>query len=202
MKYLKVTCENVVDATPEVVKWNSWDGEHLKVVHKAYSNPKLLYSRPGFGLLVDAFKMPLLGIKLRSLVFTVQDSDESQVSYTQTPFFLAKNSITLVKLSEKKTLVKVNYEFEAGFLVSIFFPIIKRYIIKWNDTVWQEDLPLKIRRQKALEYGFVDFVGLPSKIENRVDKSLTYKCEIPVTRTSGLTEDDHVFLIKSTKALV
>lgn len=193
MKYLKVICENIVDAVPEVVKWNSWDGEHLKPVHGAYNEPRSLYIGNNAGFLLDSFKIPFFGIRFKTTVFTVQDSPSCQLSYTLTPFFLAKNSINVIPLAEKKTMVRVIYEFEANWFYSLFFPLIKKMIIKWNKQVWAEDLPLKLRRQKALDYGFIDFVGLPTNLEDRQDKSFTYKCEIPVTKTKGVVEDSHPF---------
>ncbi len=195
MKQLKVVCENIVDAVPEVVKWNSWDGEHLTAVHGAYSNPKNLYSRKGMGLFLDSFKLPFLNVRLKTIVFTAQDTEDCQVTYTLTPFFLAKNSINVIALGPKRTLVRVTYEFEANAFWSLFFPLIKRMISKWNKQVWAEDLPLKLRRQKALEYGFVDFLGLPNDITQREDRSLLYRCEIPVTKTKGVVEDSHAFYI-------
>ena len=97
MKILTVVCENIVDAVPEVVKWNSWDSEHLKTVHKAYSHPKKLMSCPGAGLFVDRFKIPLLGISLKAMVYSTQWSDSMQISFTVNPFFLAKNTIEVIE---------------------------------------------------------------------------------------------------------
>lgn len=195
MKYLKVVCKNTVNASPEVIKWNSWDGEHLSSVHSAYSNPRTLYSSPNNLLFLDNIKIPYLPLKLSSLVFTAQNSEFEQVSYTKNPFFLAKNSIKIFKQNHKISIVEVTYEFEANFIVSLFFPIIKRQIIKWNNTVWIEDLPLKLRRQKALEYGFKDWIGIPKKQSDRKDISRNYKTEIPVHRPKGLEQDSHPFSI-------
>ena len=46
-------------------------------------------------------------------------------------------------------------------------PIIKYLIPKWNERTWQEDLPLKLRRQKVKRMNFKDFKGLPNKIKDR-----------------------------------
>jgi hypothetical protein len=195
MKILTVVCENIVDAVPEVVKWNSWDGEHLRTVHSAYEVPQILMVSPESGLFIDRFKIPLLGIRLRSMVYTTQWNETAQVSFTLTPFFLAKNTIEVIPLGEKKTRVKVTYQFSGNFLQSLLFPIFKILIQKWNQQVWLEDLPLKLRRQKALDYGFLDFYGLPAEITERQDRSASYKCEIPVTRIKGIVEDSHLFYI-------
>lgn len=195
MKILTVVCENTVDAVPEVVKWNSWDGEHLRSVHSAYAEPQLLSSNQNTCLFIDKFKIPLIGLRLKSLVYTTQWNDTTQISFSLTPFFLAKNMIEVISIGDSKTKVKVTYQFSGNFFQALFFPIFKRMIKKWNKQVWLEDLPLKLRRQKALKYGFIDFQGLPEAITDRQDRSTSYKCEIPVTKTKGIIEDDHPFYI-------
>lgn len=195
MKYMSVVCSNIVDAVPEVVKWNSWDGEHLRTVHNAYADPILLMTRQQDGLFIDRFKIPFLGFRLKTMVFTTQWDESNQVSFVLTPFFLAKNTINVSKVEDKKTLVRVTYEFSGNFVQSLLFPIFRKMIQKWNKVVWEEDLPLKLRRQKALEYGFIDFQGLPSESSLRFDKSMSYKCEIPVTRTKGIREERHPFFL-------
>ena len=196
MKTLAVVCENIVDAVPEVVKWNSWDGEHLRTVHAAYSEPQSLLSCPGTGLIIDRFRIPFLGIRFKVMVFATQWNDSTQISYALTPFFLSKNAIEVIPVGDKQTKVKVTYEFSGNFFQSLMFPLFGMLIKKWNKQVWLEDLPLKLRRQKALEYGFVDFQGLPTNVSERSDISLSYKCEIPVTKTKGILEDRHPFYMQ------
>lgn len=196
MKVLKVVCENFVDAKPEVVKWNSWDGEHLRTVHGAYAAPLFLMRRPGDGLFVDRFKIPFLPLRVKTLVFTTQWDNDNQISFTLTPFFVAKNTINVTEIENKRTRVRVTYEFSGNFLQCLLFPVLKIMIKKWNKVVWEEDLPLKLRRQKALEYGVVDYQGLPVDVEDRKDRSEEYKCEIPVKVTGGIMESQHPFFVK------
>lgn len=193
----KIICENIVDCVPEVVKWNSWDIEHLKVVHKSYSNPLYLLVSPGQMLFIDSFKIPVLNLKIKSMVFSMQWSNDTQVSFSLTPFFIAKNSIKLIEMNEKKTKVQVTYEFSGNYVQKLFFPIFIYLIKKWNHTVWLEDLILKIRRQKALEYGFIDFNGLPEKLEDRYDLSTQYfLSDIPVKVNTEIDEFKHDFFMK------
>jgi len=193
---MKVVCENIVNAVPDVVRWNSWDGEHLKTVHSAYTDPLLLVSRQNESLFIDRIKIPFLGLKVKTMVFTLQMDETTQVSYTMTPFFLAKNTIKLTEIEPKKTLVKVTYEFSGNLFQKILFPIHRILIKKWNGIVWKEDLPLKLRRQKALEYGFIDYFGLPDKLQDRNDISLIHKTELPVKRPSNIRETSHPFFIQ------
>lgn len=193
----RVTCENIVDCVPDVVKWNSWDIEHLKVIHKSYSNPLYLLVSPGQMLFVDSFNIPVLNFKIKSMVFSMQWDSNTQVSFSLTPFFIAKNTIKLIPIEEKKTKVQVTYEFSGNFFQKLFFPLFLYLIKKWNHTVWIEDLILKIRRQKALEYGFIDFNGLPEKLIDRHDLSTSYiQSEIPVKINIEIEEFKHVFFEK------
>lgn len=196
MRYLKIICKNSVDANIEVVKWNSWDGEHLASVHKAYSNPQALYVNRNIGLSIDSFSVPYIPIKFKTMFFTVQDSNTTQLSYAKNIFFLAKNTISLKKISDKKTVVEVTYEFELNFFMNLFRNLITRYITKWNEIVWKEDLPLKLRRQRALEYGFIDWIGLPMKIKNRKDRSNVFKADTPVKYPMDSGLNDHNFFKK------
>jgi hypothetical protein len=196
MTTMEVICENVVDVVPEVVKWNSWDREHLRTVHKAYNDPLTLLTRPNDMLFIDRFKIPFLGLGIRTMVFTTQWDETREVSYTLTPFFVTKNTIEVIHLEEKKTKVRVKYEFDGNFFQALCFSLVKRMIIKWNKQVWDEDLPMKLRRQKALEYGFIDFNGIPKDRAKRIDRSINYRTKIPVPTLNDLKEDRHPFSLK------
>ena len=195
MNKLEVVCENIINVVPEVIKWNQWDFEHLRSVHSSYGDPKILVSNKETIVFIDSFKIPLVGIRFKSLVYSTQWSDSVQVSFTQCILFLAKNTIEIIQLEEKLTKVKVTYEVTGNFFQSLLFPIYKILFKKWNATVWKEDLPLKIRRQKALEYGFQDFEGIPFNINQRKDRSVNYKCNLPVPRVKNISELNHIFYI-------
>ena len=51
-------------------------------------------------------------------------------------------------------------------------------IQKWNDVNWDEDLPLKMRRQQALDIGFRDFYG-----RDLVTKKMESSLRLPIART-------------------
>ena len=193
MRTSSVICENIVECVPEVVKWNSWDAEHLKTIHSAYDDPQVLLTRNNDGLFIDKIKLPIVGIRIAVMVFTTQIDPNRQISFVKTPFFLGKNTIEVISLDKKLTKVKVTYQVSGNFIQSLLFPIILKAFKKWNKKIWLEDLPLKIRRQKALEYGFEDWIGLPRNVNDRFDKSLAYKTEIPVTKTKNIKESRHPF---------
>ena len=70
-------------------------------------------------------------------------------------------------------------------------------IPKWNEKVWLEDLPVKLRRQKVLEMNFKDFKGLPKKISQRLrseDDNISFK--LPIPRPLNSSRDLHPLSIK------
>ena len=52
---------------------------------------------------------------------------------------------------------------------------------KWNHQTWEEDLPLKMRRQKVKRLGFKDFKGLPEKTKDRKFQG-EIEFKLPITR--------------------
>ena len=73
---------------------------------------------------------------------------------------------------------------------------------KWNEKVWQEDYPIKMRRQKVLDMNFRDFKGLPEKISQRMKKNENNNSfRLPIPRPINSTRDQHPFSIKFKKKI-
>lgn len=69
---------------------------------------------------------------------------------------------------------------------------LKIMIPKWNEKVWLEDFPIKIRRQKVLDMNFKEFKGLLKKINEREknkDENITFK--LPLPRPINSSRDRH-----------
>ena len=69
-------------------------------------------------------------------------------------------------------------------------PLLKKIIPIWNERVWLEDLPIKLRRQKILDLNFKDFKGLPLNIKDR-NLNNPIKFKLPITRPRKSTRDKH-----------
>ena len=54
-----------------------------------------------------------------------------------------------------------------------------------------EDLPLKIRRQKVLRNNFKDFYGLPKKMQDREYHEVIEDIKLPVKRPRKSSRDNH-----------
>ena len=90
----------------------------------------------------------------------------------------------------------MNYKFYLNGWRKLLKFLLKKLVPIWNEKVWQEDLPVKLRRQKMLDLGFEDFIGLPKEI-NRRNKNEDYKLKLPIPRPKKSTRDLHPLSIKN-----
>ena len=93
-------------------------------------------------------------------------------------------SLSTAKYTDKaknKCLVEVNYKFKFTGIQILLYPIIKYLVPKWNERTWQEDLPLKLRRQKVTNLNFKDFKGLPKNIKERTFSNKS-ELKLPIMR--------------------
>lgn len=168
-----------INVSRDVCLWNTWDHEHLFYVHKQFEYAKMLYEDHHVAFIRTVVKIPFTPIRLNCL-HTMTSLKNGDVMVIDTlPFgILSKLEMQYIPLAPKKTLLKNIYSLD---IPSIFFPIkafIPKIIQKWNDTNWEEDMPLKIRRQQALDIGFRDFYG---KDVGR--KGQTTALKLPLART-------------------
>lgn len=173
-----------VDVSREVCLWNTWDHEHLYFVHKQFEFAKMLYEDSHVAFIRTRVKVPFLPIHLNCL-HTMTSLKNGDVMVIDTlPFgVLSKLEMRYIELSPTKTKLQNLYSLDVPIF---FYPIksfIPRMIKKWNDVNWAEDLPLKIRRQQAINIGFRDFYG---KDQNSKGRGASLKLPLPRTKDSIL----------------
>jgi hypothetical protein len=106
--------------------------------------------------------MPIIGLPLPTITFVVQHNKYTQYTYALQLFLLSKTVIEIEEVSQAKSSVRVTYNFYLpGFLFFLVVPL-KRLARRWFQSVFQEDHPLRLRRQKVLSMGFKDFKGIES----------------------------------------
>ncbi|MDC1227845.1 hypothetical protein N8Z34_02565 [Oceanospirillaceae bacterium] len=91
---------------------------------------------------------------------------------------IAKLEMQYIELEPKKTRLINLYSLD---LPIIFYPVkslIPKFIQKWNDINWLEDVPIKTRRQQAIDMGFTDFFG-----KNKKNKKPRAQLKLPLPRT-------------------
>src|SRR5687768_5931007 len=163
MKVLEQRYIREVGASSAAVTWNYWDHEHLVVVHKNYTDAKILYEDEHMAALLLTYRLPVFSfLKSRSLNVMVQQ--RPNVIKAMNVGILGIPVVTTVHIDEDRPdhcIIHIKYRFFLQGWRVFLEPLLRRMIPKWNQTVWQEDLPLKLRRHKMLRLGFRDFYGLP-----------------------------------------
>ena len=105
---------------------------------------------------------------------------------------LSKTTIEIKPVSLRECRVSVRYQMLMPRALRGSYLLLKRLVPKWFETVFKEDLPLRIRRQKVLEAGFKDYVGMPAW-QNK-NGGYDYSFKQPLVPISGSPLLSHPFL--------
>lgn len=179
MKLVERDFENILNVAAAVAWWNHWDHEHLTVVHKNYTDAKLLFEDERMIVQLVSYRVPVFSFLISHSMGTVICTRRDGGGGTFQQFnqgllgIPSVSTITVEPLDDDRCVIKTNYKFFLHGWTKLLAPVLYRMMAKWNNQVWQEDLPLKLRRQKVLRHGFKDFVGMPDLVEDR-------KCEGPL----------------------
>ena len=169
MKILDITFKRKVNCSVNVCKWNHWDHDHINYTHKnIYKVAQIFYEDDRVTLCYHRMKIPLIPfLTVSTLDFTALKDKNTVVTYGF-QFGIPSLSTTKYKeISKNKCLVEVNYKFKFTGVQILLYPLIRFLIPRWNERTWNEDLPLKLRRQKIKRMNFRDFKGLPKKLKDR-----------------------------------
>lgn len=169
MKILSRTFKRKVNSSLNVCLWNHWDCDHINYVHKGfYTESEIFYEDDRFVLIFHSLKVPLIPfLKISTIDVTVLKDKNTVCTYGFQFGIPSLSTAKYKEITKDKCLVEVNYKFKFTGLNILFYPLIKYLIPRWNERTWNEDLSLKLRRQKVIRMNFKDFRGLPKKIKER-----------------------------------
>ena len=188
---LEIEINKEIECSAEIARWNYWDHEHLDVIHGGYEEVDILYDNDNFAFGITTLKIPVIPfLTAKSPLFLVQHDENTQFTFASQFGVLSKTTIKIYPKSKKSCKITMNYKFYLSGWRAILRPLLKRLIPIWNEKVWQEDLPVKLRRQKVIDMGFKDFWGLPNKVEDRKPKK-TFKLNLPIPRPKNSSRDRH-----------
>ena len=182
MKILDITVNRKVNCSLNICQWNQWDHDHLNYTHKGYLESQVFYEDDRVSLSSHRLKIPLMPfIGINTIEMTALKDKNTVITYAF-QFGIESLSTSIYKeIAKDKCAVKVNYKFKLTGLKILLYPILKILIPIWNNRAWNEDLPLKERRQKIKRMNFKDFVGLPKKVKDRkFDGIIDF--ELPIKR--------------------
>jgi hypothetical protein len=189
---LEITIIKEINCSKEVAFWNYWDHEHLDIVHNNYKRSDILYDNNNFMFRIDEIKIPLMPfLKANTPIFSVQHDENTLYTYAVQFGIVSKTTITIISLGKFKCKITMNYKFYLKGWKKILKPLLKNLIPIWNERVWKEDLPVKLRRQKVLNMNFKDFIGLPEKYEERINNKKDNYLKLPIPRPKNSSRDLH-----------
>jgi hypothetical protein len=190
---LEIEIKKEIECSAEVAKWNYWDHEHLDVIHEGYEKVDILYENNNFSFGISTLKIPVIPfLTAKSPLFLVQHDENTQFTFASQFGVLSKTTIKVNPQTRSSCKIVMNYKFYLNGWRIILKPILSRLIPIWNEKVWQEDLPVKLRRQKIIDMGFKDFWGLPKNINERnFNGNIEFK--LPIPRPKNSTRDRHPF---------
>jgi hypothetical protein len=185
---VRVVTHQEVETHVSVVQWNSWDAEHLRTVHSGYADAYVLFEGGQTSLSEVVTSLPWLKIRVKTVLFVAQIDQSTQITFARQ---LGVWSRTTIRVTAHETFAHIDteYEFALRGLQKLLKPILRRMIPRWNEVVWNEDLPVKLRRERVLQLGFKDFAGLPESISERIASERNTM--IPVLRPVDSSINDH-----------
>jgi len=169
--------------------WNYWDMEHPPFVHSGFDRYDVLYESKDMFLVLVKVRLPVLRfLTCTSMHCAIRDQENVFIAYSK--FFGAPSQTTYTITEPRRDLSRyhMHYRIELEGWRVLLHPILRLLIPRHNKRVWEEDLALKLRRQKVMRLNFKDFSGLPDGVHERVyDGPIT--CSIPLPRPRNSAAD-------------
>ena len=164
MKIVTTNLKREINASKDVCLWNHRDHEHLTMIHKGYHKTNLIYENNTVAFFEEYVTLPGLSfLPIKTIVFLTNtnnpDGSTTVSTYGKQLGIWSLSEATYLEKEEDKTEIELSYTF---YLTGIFkfIPGFFRYMSKrHNKRAFEEDIPLKLRRQKVKELNFKDFGG-------------------------------------------
>ncbi len=190
--------EKEMDCSKEVVIWNYFDHEHVVGTHyKWYNRCNIVAEKDDWTLVERFYKLPVIGLKTSSYGFMVMENPNLIRSFQFGKIgMVVDQSIHLKDLGPDRCLVSTEYRLSAPFFMKPFEPLWRKITERWFINTWDEDAPMRLRRQKVWKLGFRDFVGI-DYINKKAEKPSTlpddrpYPIELPVPKTKGRRDGEY-----------
>lgn len=191
MKIVSSTFADEIEACPAAILWNYWDYEHLTTVHPNYTEANVLFESKDAIVNYVTFKMPVFNfLKSTALDVMFLTSPHSMKIFNYGIFnILSITEISVEELRKDYCRVSTTHKFVLRGWHKMLAPYIRMMIHKWHKQVWEEDIPLKLRRHKMLRHGFRDFSGLPNNINDRASsEEIPFTVPLPRLRSSSVNK--------------
>lgn len=191
MKPFTLTVEKVEACSPATAAWNYWDLEHSPFIHSGFVKSQVLYDCAEATVLWVEIRLPFLGfLKSGAMHVLTRPSEFEFVAFSR--FFGAPSRTTYTLTPEPGggTRYRIEYLMDLPRWMAVLRPFLPALLRRWNDRVWDEDVPLRRRRELVMGWGFRDFHGLPERPEDRV-RAPAAPVKVPLARAGGSPTNAH-----------
>ena len=171
--------------------WNYFDAEHVGVIHgSGYEDDKILHDDDRMRVDLLVVRPPVFRfLKTFSWAIHQKHAENAFSNYTTMFGVPVLTTLSITEPEPEKIVSRSRYVFFLTGWRVLLAPVLKWLMPIWADKIWTEDLPLKLRRHRALKSGFKDFNGLPDRISDRY-ASGPMKVPNRVPRLPGCPIDD------------
>ncbi len=198
MAVLFSRCEKEMDCSKEVVIWNYFDHEHVVGTHyKYYDKFNIVAEKDDWTLVERFYKLPIIGLKTSSYGFMYLENPNliRSIQFGKIGLVLDQ-TIHLTDLGPDRCLVATEYRLKAPFFFKLAAPLWKKITDRWFINTWDEDAPMRLRRQKVWNLGFRDFVGIDYVNQKKpqpegIPSKRPYPVQLPVPKTKGRKEGEY-----------
>jgi hypothetical protein len=171
--------------------WNYWDAEHVAIVHgSGYDDDKILFDDDKMRVDLLVVRPPIFRF-LKTVSWAIHQKHAPNAFTNYTTMF-GIPVLTTIAVDEPEPELAV-FRTRHVFLVSgwrkVLCPVLRWLVPMWNEKIWKEDLPLKLRRHRVLRAGFRDFNGPPDAIRDRTTEG-ALKIPSRVPRLKGCPIDN------------
>jgi hypothetical protein len=171
--------EKEMDCSKEVVIWNYFDHQHVVGTHYKYYNRYKIVAEQNEWCLVERFyRLPVIGLKTSSFGFMYLESPGLIRSFQFGKLgLMVDQTITLEDRGPDRCVVASEYRLEAPSFMKPLEPLWRRITEQWFIDTWDEDAPMRLRRQKVWNLGFRDFAGI-----DYINKKTAQPADLPASR--------------------
>ena len=131
-------------------------------MHSGYTHVDIVFEDENVLVWLLRFKVPVFSfVSIKEIQIVVKRPPNSFVAYNLGLFGIPiYTKVELRREGDKSTTFCTKYRFELSGWRKILAPFLYHLCSRWNQRVWDEDLPVITRRQEMLDRGFKDFVGI------------------------------------------
>jgi hypothetical protein len=189
MAILFSSCSKDMDCSKEVVIWNYFDHEHVVGTHyKYYNRYKIIAEQNDWCLVERFYKLPIIRYKTSSHGFMFLENPNLIRSYQFGKLGMTLDQKMIFEdLGPEKCKVTCEYRLEVPGFMKVFEPLWKRITAQWFIDTWDEDAPMRLRRQQVWKLGFRDFLGIDyinkkTAKPDSLPKERPYPVQLPVPK--------------------